>query len=453
MLDKMKLIGIEPGKPFDTAKLDPAVGAERSTRASRPRSRRCRTAAKGLAGADIRNGWRIDRALGRWGNDYGRRAVAAWNGIGLNAPEDAIFMSTDLDGSGKKLDGANRYVLHFDANQLPAHRGLLVAFAVRRQAALRRQSGEPLQPRQHRPPARECGRLARHRRSRTRIRARCATGCPRPRGRSTSCCASTGRSRTLIDGRWNPPGDCGRRRPDALARSPRVAGRPAHDVLPALHDRGHSARLHRHRDRHADAPPGPGTRWRSARSSDRSTCRGRSSGSWGRSSTRSRRSASAAGALWILATQVGMMATLMVAMPIDYVAQIGLFTAIIFVHNAFGATQDVAIDALAVNVLPEHERGVGQRLHVRRRVDRTGDRRLGRAVPHRGHAVQLDLRLRRGRDPARHDLHRAAAEGARRAAAAAHRQGRARRRRRRPRAASSARRGARSPARAPRSSA
>lgn len=61
---------------------------------------------------------------------------------------------------------------------------------------------------------------------------------------------------------------------------------------------------------------------------------------------------------WILATQIGMMVTLVAAMPVDYVAQIGLFTAIIFLHNAFGATQDVAIDALAVNVLPEHERGV-----------------------------------------------------------------------------------------------
>jgi PAT family beta-lactamase induction signal transducer AmpG len=62
--------------------------------------------------------------------------------------------------------------------------------------------------------------------------------------------------------------------------------------------------------------------------------------------------------LWIVGTQIGMMATLVFAMPVDYVAQIGLFTAIIFLHNAFAATQDVAIDALAVNVLPEHERGV-----------------------------------------------------------------------------------------------
>ena len=62
--------------------------------------------------------------------------------------------------------------------------------------------------------------------------------------------------------------------------------------------------------------------------------------------------------LWILMMQIGMMATLAVAMPVNFVTEFALFTAIIFVHNAFSATQDVAIDALAVNVLPEDERGV-----------------------------------------------------------------------------------------------
>ena len=60
---------------------------------------------------------------------------------------------------------------------------------------------------------------------------------------------------------------------------------------------------------------------------------------------------------WIFAMQLGMCATLLAAMGVDFVGQIGLFTAIIFLHNAFGATQDVAIDALAVSVLPEEERG------------------------------------------------------------------------------------------------
>jgi PAT family beta-lactamase induction signal transducer AmpG len=60
---------------------------------------------------------------------------------------------------------------------------------------------------------------------------------------------------------------------------------------------------------------------------------------------------------WIILTQLMMMATLLVAMRVDFVHQLKLFTTVIFVHNLFGATQDVAIDALAVNVLPENERG------------------------------------------------------------------------------------------------
>jgi len=60
---------------------------------------------------------------------------------------------------------------------------------------------------------------------------------------------------------------------------------------------------------------------------------------------------------WILLTQLMMMATLLVAMRVDFVHQLQLFTAVVFVHNLFGATQDVAIDAMAVNVLPENERG------------------------------------------------------------------------------------------------
>jgi len=60
---------------------------------------------------------------------------------------------------------------------------------------------------------------------------------------------------------------------------------------------------------------------------------------------------------WIFLMQVGMMATLLAAMSVDFVGQLSLFTAIIFLHNAFAATMDVAIDALAVGVLPEDERG------------------------------------------------------------------------------------------------
>lgn len=60
---------------------------------------------------------------------------------------------------------------------------------------------------------------------------------------------------------------------------------------------------------------------------------------------------------WILTMQVLMVATLGVAAQLDPVAQIGLVSSIILLHNCFAAVQDVAIDALAVGSLKAEERG------------------------------------------------------------------------------------------------
>jgi PAT family beta-lactamase induction signal transducer AmpG len=62
--------------------------------------------------------------------------------------------------------------------------------------------------------------------------------------------------------------------------------------------------------------------------------------------------------LWILIGQVGMALMLLAAYPVDFAKNLQFFSQIIFIHNCFGATMDVAIDALANNVLPENERGV-----------------------------------------------------------------------------------------------
>ncbi|MCO5977419.1 MFS transporter [Ideonella oryzae] len=59
---------------------------------------------------------------------------------------------------------------------------------------------------------------------------------------------------------------------------------------------------------------------------------------------------------WILGMQVMMVLTLLSTVMLDLPRQLGLFTLILLVHNVFSATQDVAIDALAVNTLQEHER-------------------------------------------------------------------------------------------------
>lgn len=65
---------------------------------------------------------------------------------------------------------------------------------------------------------------------------------------------------------------------------------------------------------------------------------------------------------WIIVTQVLMALTLMSTVLLELPQQLALFTVILLVHNTFGAMQDVAIDALAVNSLAEHERGLANGL-------------------------------------------------------------------------------------------
>jgi len=61
---------------------------------------------------------------------------------------------------------------------------------------------------------------------------------------------------------------------------------------------------------------------------------------------------------WIASAQAAMIATLGIVVFFDYSTNIALLTALIIIHNIFAATQDIAIDALAIKVLPENERGI-----------------------------------------------------------------------------------------------
>ena len=65
---------------------------------------------------------------------------------------------------------------------------------------------------------------------------------------------------------------------------------------------------------------------------------------------------------WILGTQVMMAVTLMSTAFVPLPQQLALFTAVLLLHNTFGAMQDVAIDALAVGTLAEDERGLANGL-------------------------------------------------------------------------------------------
>jgi PAT family beta-lactamase induction signal transducer AmpG len=62
---------------------------------------------------------------------------------------------------------------------------------------------------------------------------------------------------------------------------------------------------------------------------------------------------------WILFCTAMMIVTLMITASIDFVAHFELLLAMIVLNNIFCATQDVAIDSLAVHALEEEERGRG----------------------------------------------------------------------------------------------
>lgn len=62
--------------------------------------------------------------------------------------------------------------------------------------------------------------------------------------------------------------------------------------------------------------------------------------------------------VWILSMQLAMVASLFVLQWVGLGADIAVLTTLVILHNVFAATQDVAIDALAVSTLKEDERGM-----------------------------------------------------------------------------------------------
>ena len=117
ILAKLAKIGIVPGRKFDPSKLDPAVAKGLSQSLPAALSKLNESSSK--TGAPV-NGWRVPpMILGRYGSEYGVRAVVALVGLGANLPEDAVYPSVYVDADGKPLDAANRYVIHFSKDQTP----------------------------------------------------------------------------------------------------------------------------------------------------------------------------------------------------------------------------------------------------------------------------------------------------------------------------------------------
>lgn len=117
MLAQIKRIGIEAGKPFDMDALDPQIRAALQTV---PQDAQALMTWKVPTLAREVNGWSMNTdTMGVYGNYYLKRAIVTQMGLGANLPEDAIYPLNIGDSDGKPLEGANKYVLHFNKGEAP----------------------------------------------------------------------------------------------------------------------------------------------------------------------------------------------------------------------------------------------------------------------------------------------------------------------------------------------
>jgi len=120
-IEKLKRIGIEVGKDFDLSKVDPAI-LRGINRAPAEVWYKLET---GPYTAPTVNGWQNVRNIGRFGTDYTTRAFVAWFGLGALTSDAAVYPSAFVDGDGNVLDGAAKYVLHLEKDEIfPSESGV-----------------------------------------------------------------------------------------------------------------------------------------------------------------------------------------------------------------------------------------------------------------------------------------------------------------------------------------
>jgi hypothetical protein len=111
MIAKLAALGITPGQPLDTSKLNPSIVAAMN---AAPAVALPRMKAMFTSAGKVQNGWAIFTNLGSYGTNYDLRAFISLIGLGANLPADAIYPATV-----KPFDGSKNYVIHFASGQMP----------------------------------------------------------------------------------------------------------------------------------------------------------------------------------------------------------------------------------------------------------------------------------------------------------------------------------------------
>lgn len=116
MANVARSLGIGPGLIFDPSKLTAAQ--ERGLlRAEQVAFDRIRFHAREVG--SVANGWRISTGFGRYGDNRLMASMVGMVGYGGNIAAEAMYLPTFVDRNGENLNGANRYEIHFSADQLP----------------------------------------------------------------------------------------------------------------------------------------------------------------------------------------------------------------------------------------------------------------------------------------------------------------------------------------------
>jgi len=120
VLHRMRRIGLEPGKAFSFGEI--SVELRRAIAEAWPDALARIKAMVSRIGVDS-NGWRVNlHAVGTYGTAYLQRAAIAYAGLGANTADDAVYPSAFADSDGRAFSSDERYIIHFDKDQLPPAR-------------------------------------------------------------------------------------------------------------------------------------------------------------------------------------------------------------------------------------------------------------------------------------------------------------------------------------------
>ena len=115
MIDLLKKLGVEAGKPFDASKLNPGILKGINLVPFEV----YKLFDEGPYSMKTVNGWITMLDLGAYGTDYQTRAYVAFMGLGALSKEDCVYPTAFVDSNGVALGGSHKYVMHFDKGQLP----------------------------------------------------------------------------------------------------------------------------------------------------------------------------------------------------------------------------------------------------------------------------------------------------------------------------------------------